>query len=127
MISERLGKDERKYVLIENPNSILNDVHMYLSDLLNCLWENPDIVASKVSSVVRELMQRRRYSTSGMSDEAILDDIENYYPQVLNMARYDYNTIGAEGEDRHTENGVDRTYTERNKMWSGVVPISRVF
>ena len=88
---------------------------------------NPDIVASKVSSVVRELMQRRRYSTSGMSDEAILDDIENYYPQVLNMARYDYNTIGAEGEDRHTENGVDRTYTERNKMWSGVVPISRVF
>ena len=45
MISERLGKDERKYELIENPNSILNDVHMYLSDLLNCSWENPDIVA----------------------------------------------------------------------------------
>ena len=88
---------------------------------------NLDVVASKVSSVVRELIQRRRYMTSGMSDEAILADIENYYPQVLNAARYDFNTIGAEGEDRHTENGIDRTFTERSKMWAGVVPISRVF
>ena len=88
---------------------------------------NADIVASKVSAIVRELIQRRRYSSSGMSDESIARDIENYYPQVLNMARYDYNTLGAEGEERHTENGVDRTFTERNKMWAGVIPISRVF
>ena len=86
-----------------------------------------DIVASKVSSVVRELIQRRRYSKSGMTEESVLADIEEYYPQVLNVARYDFNTIGAEGEDRHTENGVDRTFTERSKMWAGVVPISRVF
>ena len=88
---------------------------------------NPDIVASKVSSVVRELIQRRRYNKSKMSDNSILLDMEDYYPQVLNVARYDFNTIGAEGEDRHTENGVDRTFTERNKLWAGVVPISRVF
>ena len=86
-----------------------------------------DIVASKVSSVVRELIQRRRYSKTQMTDSQIADDLENFYPQVLNVARYDFNTIGAEGEDRHTENGVDRTFTERNKMWSGVVPIGRVF
>lgn len=86
-----------------------------------------DIVASKVSAVVRELIQKRRYKKAGMSDEAILDDIEDYYPQVLNVARYDFNTIGAEGEDRHTENGVDRSFTERNKLWAGVVPISKVF
>lgn len=88
---------------------------------------NADIVASKVSAVVRELIQKRRYKKSGMSDEAILEDLDDYYPQVLNIARYDFNTIGAEGEDRHTENGVDRTFTERNKLWAGVVPISKVF
>lgn len=88
---------------------------------------NADIVASKVSAVVRELIQKRRYKKSGMSDEAILEDLDDYYPQVLNIARYDFNTIGAEGEDRHTENGVDRTFTERNKLWTGVVPISKVF
>lgn len=87
---------------------------------------NAEVVENKVSAVVKELIQRRRYNKSGMTDDAIAEDIENYFPQALNVARYDYNTIGAEGQDRHTENGVDRTFTERGKMWAGVVPISRV-
>lgn len=87
---------------------------------------NADVVASKVSAVVRELMQRRRYKKSGMSDYDVEEDLENFYAQALNVARYDFNTIGAEGEDRHTENGIDRTFTERGKLWAGVVPISRV-
>ena len=88
---------------------------------------NETVVASKVSAVVRELLQRRRYKKSGMSDAAIEEDLEDYYTQALNVARYDFNTIGAEGEDRHTENGVSRTFTERGKMWAGVIPIGRVF
>lgn len=87
---------------------------------------NADVVASKVSAVVKELIQRRRYNKSGMTDEAIVEDIENYFPQALNVSRYDFNTIGAEGQERHTENGIDRTFTERGKLWAGVVPISRV-
>lgn len=85
-----------------------------------------DIVASKVSAVVRELIQRRRYRRAGMSEEAILEDLEDYYTQALNVARFDFNTIGAEGEERHTENGIDRTFSERGKLWAGVVPIGKV-
>ena len=84
------------------------------------------VVASKVSAVVKELIQRRRYNKSGMDDAAIEADLEFYYPQALNVDRFDFNTIVAEGEDRHTENGIDRTFTERGKLWAGVVPISRV-
>ena len=87
---------------------------------------NADVIASKVSAVVKELVQRRRYKKSGMSDYMIEEDLDNYFTQALNVARYDFNTIGAEGEDRHTENGVDRTFTERGKLWAGVVPIGRV-
>ena len=95
-------------------------------ELSNDPTYNADVVASKVSAVVRELIQRRRYKAANTPDYVIEEDIENFYTQVLNVARYDFNTIGAEGEDRHTENGVDRTFTERGKMWAGVVPISRV-
>ena len=77
---------------------------------------NADVVASKVSAVVRELVQRRRYKRSGMSDYDIEEDLENYYPQALNVARFDYNTIGAEGQERHTENGIDRSFIERGKL-----------
>ena len=87
---------------------------------------NANVVASKVSAVVRELIQKRRYKRSGMSEDAVEEDLDNYYTQALNVARYDFNTIGAEGEDRHTENGVDRTFTERNKLWAGVVPLGKV-
>ena len=87
---------------------------------------NADVVASKVSAVVRELVQRRRYMKSGMADWAIVEDLENYYTQALNVSRFDFNTIGAEGEDRHTENGIDRSFIDRSKLWAGVVPISRV-
>ena len=87
---------------------------------------NENVVISKVSAVVRELIQRRRYKASGMPEWAIEDDIEDYYTQALNVARYDFNTIGAEGEDRHTENGIDRTFSERSKLWAGVVPLGRV-
>lgn len=87
---------------------------------------NADVVASKVSAVVKELIQRRRYKKAGLPDYVVEEDLEDYFTQALNVARYDFNTIGAEGEDRHTENGVDRTFTERGKLWAGVVPIGRV-
>ena len=113
--------------MVDTTNFEQNIVDALTLEMSNDPTFNANIVASKVSAVVRELLQRRRYSSTNWSDEAIQRDIENYYPQVLNVARYDFNTIGAEGEERHTENGIDRTFAERGKMWSGVVPISRVF
>jgi len=104
-----------------------NSIIMALAlEMSNDPTYNADVVESKVKSVVRELIQRRRYVRSGMSDWEVEKDIDYYYPQVLNVSRYDFNTIGAEGEDRHTENGIDRTFSERSKLWAGVVPISRV-
>lgn len=85
-----------------------------------------NVVKSKVESVIRELIQMRRYNKTSMTDTQIQADLENYFPQVLNVSRYDFNQIGSEGEDRHSENGIDRTYTQRHKLWNGVVPIGRV-
>lgn len=112
--------------MVDTTNFEKNIVTAIALEMRNDPTFDSDIVASKVSAVVRELIQKRRYNKSGMSDDAVLEDLENYYPQALNVARYDFNTIGAEGEDRHTENGIDRTFTERGRLWAGVVPISRV-
>lgn len=85
-----------------------------------------DVLAVKVKAVVRELLSIRGYENSGMTDEEIEADIERYYPQCMNVARYDYNQLGAEGEDSHTENGISRKYVERGKAWAGVVPFAKV-
>ena len=61
-----------------------------------------------------------------MTDEEIEQDIPRYYTQCMNVARYDYNQLGAEGEESHSENGISRKYIAREKLWSGVVPFAKV-
>ena len=85
-----------------------------------------DVLAVKVKAVVRELLNIRNYENSGMTDTEIEQDINRYYTQCMNVARYDYNQLGAEGEDSHTENGISRKYIERGRLWSGVVPFAKV-
>lgn len=85
-----------------------------------------DVLAVKVKAVVRELLNNRNYEHSGMTDAEIEADINRYYTQCMNVARYDYNQLGAEGEDSHSENGISRKYIERGKLWSGVVPFAKV-
>ena len=85
-----------------------------------------DVLAVKVKAVVRELLNIRNYEHSGMTDGEIETDIYRYYTQCMNVARYDYNQLGAEGEDSHSENGISRKYIERGKLWGGVVPFAKV-
>lgn len=85
-----------------------------------------EVLAVKVKAVVRELLGIRSYKHSGLTDEEIEEDIDNYYTQCMNVARYDYNQLGAEGEESHNENGISRKYIERGKLWSGVVPFVKV-
>jgi len=85
-----------------------------------------NVLAIKVKAVVRELLSIRGYENSGMTDEEIEADLPRFYTQCMNVTRYDYNQVGAEGEETHSENGISRRYIERGKMWAGVVPFARV-
>lgn len=84
------------------------------------------VLAIKVKAVIRELLNIRNYELSGMTDEEIEADINRYYTQCMNVARYDYNQIGAEGEDTHNENGISRKFVDRSTLWRGVVPFAKV-
>ena len=85
-----------------------------------------DVLAIKVKAVVRELLNIRSYENSGMTDYEIQQDINRYYTQCMNVSRYDYNQLGAEGEESHNENGISRKYIERARLWGGVVPFAKV-
>lgn len=85
-----------------------------------------NVLSVKIKAVVRELLNIRNYEHSGMTDAEIETDINRYYTQCMNVARYDYNQLGAEGEESHNENGISRKYIDRNKLWSGAVPFAKV-
>ena len=79
-----------------------------------------EILAVKVKLAVKEVMSKRNYKASTYTDKQIFDDLYNYYATISNIARYDYNQLGAEGESAHSENGVSRTYVNRDELFKGV-------
>lgn len=81
---------------------------------------NQSVLATKVKLAVKEVIAKRNYKVTTWSEEDILDDLEQFYSVVANVARYDYNTIGAEGEVMHSENGISRTYVDRDSLFKGV-------
>lgn len=88
---------------------------------------NADILAVKVKLAIRDVMNKRNYRATAYTDEKIADDLQNYYSTICDVARYDYNKIGAEGEASHSENGIARTYVDRDTLFKGVHAFVNVF
>lgn len=79
---------------------------------------------AKIISAIREVKNARKYPRN-YTTEQIENDLQNYYSNIRNIALYDYNKIGAEGESSHNENGVSRAYTERERLFAGIIPLAK--
>ena len=56
----------------------------------------------------------------------IAQDLDRYYSQIRNLALYDYNSIGFEGESQHGEDSIQRTMVDRNTLFAGIIPLATV-
>ena len=81
---------------------------------------NADILAIKIRNAIRELKMKRNYAATSFSETDIEKDLYNYYSTIVNVARYDYNQLGAEGELSHSENSVSRSWVDRDDLFKGV-------
>lgn len=102
-------------------NEILEDLKTELS-----LKKDSDIniLSSKVKNAVREIRRDRNYPVA-YTDEMIASDLEIYYSNIRELALYDFNQVGAEGQTSHSENGTSRTWKSRLECKSGIVAIGK--
>lgn len=84
---------------------------------------NLPLLTSKVNNAVREVMAARRYPKS-YDDERIEDDLNNYYSSIRNLALYDYNQSGAEGQTSYSGDGNNIHYVDREKMFAQIIPLA---
>ena len=104
-----------------------------ISSLLNTELRNDpnfdfNLLNSKVELAIRDVMARREYGNSHYTDEKILEELSTrYFTTIVNLARYDYNQAGAEGQKNHSENSVSRTWYDRNKFLSDVHAFVKIF
>ena len=85
---------------------------------------NADLLRLKVEGAYREVARARRYPYS-YSAADIEADMSKYYSNVLALARYDYNQVGAEGQKSYHEDGVTVHYFDRDIFFYGVLPIAQ--
>lgn len=103
-------------------SEIISDLELELSNDQNF---NVEILQNKVKNAVREVQNSRKYPTH-YTKEQIENDMYSFYSNIRNIALYDYNQIGVEFQQSHNENGTSRSYTDRNKLFSGVIPLAKM-
>lgn len=100
-----------------------------IADLTIELQKEPtfdsSVLAQKVVNAIREVKKERKYP-SYYSSEQIDKDLYEFYSNIRSIALYDYNKMGADGEQSHSENGISRSYVDRKSLFSGVLPLSRI-
>ena len=77
------------------------------------------ILTSKVKNAYREVKRARNYQPYH-TQEFIDKDMENFYSNIRELALYDYNQVGVEGQVSHNSNGTSRTWKDRKECLSGV-------
>lgn len=85
---------------------------------------NSSILEEKVVSAIQEVAEARKYPVS-YTKEQIDNDLLKYYSKIRKIALYDYNMTGAEFQQSHSENGIGRVFVNREKLFSGIIPLAR--
>ena len=112
--------DENMTVSLEN--EVFEDLKVELSTDTTF---DETLLLSKVKNALREVKRARKYPTY-YTDEQIERDMYDYFSNIRKIALYDYNQIGAEGQSSIGENGVNRTFVDRNSLFAGIIPLSRI-
>lgn len=85
-----------------------------------------EILGEKVNNAVNEVILGRRYKRAGYTDEQIEADIVNYISNIRDISLYDYNQSGIDFQSNHQENGMNRSFMSRNRLFYGVVPLAKM-
>lgn len=103
---------------------------MVISELTTMYGNEPTFNAEKiaviVNKVVGEVSQARKYRDRGYTDEMTEKDLINYKAQIYNISEYDFLHIGGAWETNHSENSINRTWIERNKLFAGIKPLAKI-
>lgn len=81
---------------------------------------------SKVKNAIQEVQRIRNYPKH-YTDDMIVSDMKRHYSNIHDLALYDYNQIGVEGQLSHNSGGTSRTWKSRFECLQGVVTMCDVF
>ena len=103
-------------------SDILKDLTAELSETDKKFKQS--LIIPKIKNAIREVRRARNYPKH-YTESAIVEDLENYYSNIRNIALFDYNQIGGEFQESNSEPGSSRSYIKRDSLFAGIIPLSR--
>lgn len=83
-----------------------------------------NLLRKKIESAYREVKRARNYPKT-YTEAQIEEDMREFFSNIEDIARYDYNSVGAEGLNSYAADGTSIHYKDRDKLFYGVLPIAR--
>ena len=95
-----------------------------LADVAQADLFSESLLKSKIKGAYREVVRARRYPKA-YTEAEIEDDVVQFYSNIEDLARYDYNAVGSEGLSSYSADGTSIHYKDRDKLFYGVYPYVR--
>ena len=84
------------------------------------------VLQDLIDTAKQDIKDYRRYPSDWDAERVEADIAENYNHIVVELALYDYNMRGAEGETSHNENGVNRSFVSRESILGKITPFCNI-
>lgn len=88
------------------------------------LEENP-LLEQLISQAEDDIRAKRMYPES-YTEEKIAEDMKKFQSVVVNLVVYDRSQAGENFMASYSENGVSRTWRDREELFVGVFPFAKV-
>ena len=86
--------------------------------------DNP-LLEQLIKQVTNEVMNRRMYPDT-YTQEQIYEDMKKFESVIINAVVYDRSQAGESFMQSYSENGVSRTWTDRDKLFKDVYPFVKI-
>lgn len=86
--------------------------------------DNP-LIEQLIKQATEDVKNRRDYPDS-YTDEMITEDLKKFEGVIVNLAVYDHSQAGENFMASYGENGVSRTWKDRDGLFVGVFPFAKV-
>lgn len=105
--------------------TLLDEILKDLTDELGLTKESDvAVLSSKIKSGICEVRMHRNYPDH-FTEAQIEADLNRHYSNIRELALYDFNQVGAEGQTSHNENSTSRTWKDRKECLNGVFAFCR--
>ena len=88
------------------------------------LEDNP-LIEQLISQAKADIVAKRMYPNS-YTDEKIIEDLKRFESVIVNVVVYDHSQAGEDFMANYSENGVSRTWRDREELFVGVFPFAKV-